>query len=75
MKTTYVNQLSWRDCPFQYHGTNLANMRRAELWRIASRDDINIGNAGASKNDLLYGLITFFKAMQSEQEISDLIDG
>lgn len=70
--TSTVNVLGARDCRYTLDGKNLANMRRAELFRIARCFDL--GNPDASKNELLSGLIAKLNLMGAEDELADMVE-
>lgn len=71
MHTTVVQILGKRECPYTFNGVNLAEMRRAELYRLARAFDL--GGPQQSKNELLTLLISKLKLMNSEQEITDMV--
>lgn len=68
MKTTVETIINYRSCAYTYKGENIANLRRAELYPIASA----VGIAGdLSKNQILTQLIPKLDAMQCEKEITE----
>ena len=73
MKTTYIDMITPKHCPYTWQGENIANLRRVKLFRLAQA--MNAGTPQHSKNDLLKEMITRLNAMGAEYEISDMIDG
>lgn len=71
MQTTVIQTIGSRECPFTYRGTNLADLRRAEIYRLC--DSFGIANAEMSKNDLLILLMAHLKSVHADPEITDLL--
>lgn len=72
MQTTYVDIIGPKHCRYTFRGVNLAELRRAELYRLAKCFDL--ANADSTKNDMLGALISKLKLMNAEQEITDMIE-
>lgn len=72
MKTTYINMIGVKDCPYTWRGENLALLRRAKLYKIAGALDLK--DPSASKNELLTAMLAKLKLMSAETELSDMID-
>ena len=51
MQTTYVDIIGPKHCRYTFRGVNLAELRRAELYRLAKCFDL--ANADSTKNDML----------------------
>ena len=73
MKTTTTQIIGYRDCKYRLNGENLANMRRAQLSRLAKSFGIQGGDP--TKNELLIRLISKLNLMDAEPELTDLLKG
>ena len=72
MKVKVEQMLGVKDCPYTFRGENLAQLRRARLFRVAQAFDL--GDPAASKNQLLTNLIAKLRMMNAETEITDMVE-
>lgn len=59
------------DCPFRLKGTNIAELRRAQLRKLAGRLDIDME---LPKNDMLKRMIRKLEAIEAPEELTELSD-
>ena len=67
MKSTFVNIISPKQCKYKYDGVNLAEMRRAAIYKIARRFNIPDG----PKNDMLKALIPKLDLLEASEELTE----
>ena len=72
MHTVVTNMIGTRECQYTFNGINLANLRRAELYRLARA--LDLGSPDSSKNEMLLAMIAKLNMMSAEQELTDLIE-
>lgn len=68
MNVTTHQYIAAKNCPYTVEGTNLVELRRAKLRKIA--EAVKVSPEG-SKNDILHRLITKLRAMGSEKELTE----
>lgn len=75
MNKTFIRYVAPADCKYRFGGTNLFDIRRAQLKKLARSLDVKtVDDNGLElpKNDILHGLIHRLDQLQAPDEITDL---